>query len=69
MKMQEIKELTDAELDHKLIEIRQDRLKLSIQAKTGQLTNPSGIRKSRREAARLKTELAARKSRQSAVNG
>ena len=56
MKMSEIKEMTDAELDHQYDEILQERLNLSIQAKTGQLQNSARLNQIRKDVARIKTE-------------
>lgn len=56
MKMKQIKELTDAELDHSYDELLQEKLNLKIQSRTGQLQNSARIRQIRKEIARINTE-------------
>jgi large subunit ribosomal protein L29 len=56
MKMKQIKEMTEAELDHQMDELRKEKFKLGMQAKTGQLENPAKVRNIRRDVARMLTE-------------
>ncbi len=56
MKMKQVRELTDAELDHQLDELRKDKFKLRMQAKTGQLENPDMVMGIRLDLAWLLTD-------------
>lgn len=56
MKMKEIRELTDAELNSKLNELEREKLNLKIQSRTGQLEKTSAAKMVRRDVARVKTE-------------
>ncbi|MBU8902527.1 MAG: 50S ribosomal protein L29 [Victivallales bacterium] len=56
MKMKEIRELTDAELNNKLSELLKAKLNLKIQSQTGQLEKTSAAKKLRHDVARVKTE-------------
>lgn len=56
MKMKEIRELTDAELNSKLSELQKEKLTLKIQSRTGQLEKTSQVKTVRRDIARVKTE-------------
>ncbi len=56
MKMSEIKEMTSEALELKIKELQDENFKLKIQAKTGQLENPSRINAIRKDIARIKTE-------------
>ncbi|MDD5599147.1 MAG: 50S ribosomal protein L29 [Victivallaceae bacterium] len=56
MKMKDIRELTDAELNSKLSELRKEKLNLKIQSRTGQLEKTSVAKSVRRDIARVKTE-------------
>ncbi len=60
MKINEIREKTDAELDILLENFRKERFKLKIQASTGQLENSARINSIRKDIARVKTELVSR---------
>jgi len=62
MKMKQVKEMTEAELDHKIDELRSDKFKLKGQAKSGQLENPSRIRNIRRDIARMLTDKTVRQT-------
>jgi len=55
MKVKELKEMTVAELDVQLNEIREEQFKLKLQQVSGQLEHPSRIRDLRRSVARIKT--------------
>lgn len=56
MKMKEIRELTDAELNSKLSDLMKEKLNLKIQSQTGQLEKTSAAKAARRDVARVKTE-------------
>lgn len=56
MKMKEIKELTAAELDAKVAELRKEHFTLRQQSKTGSLENPARIGQIRKDIARCLTE-------------
>jgi large subunit ribosomal protein L29 len=60
MKMKEVREMTEEELNKTVVELQQEKLNLQIQSRTGQLENPGRIRQVRRDIARVKTEIAAR---------
>jgi len=55
MKMQELKDMADAELAQKLGEVRQELFDLRIQKSTGQLDRPLRVRGLRRDIARIMT--------------
>jgi large subunit ribosomal protein L29 len=55
MKIEKIKEMTDAELTNMLEELQKERLNLKIQSKTGQLENPARFKQIRKDIARIKT--------------
>jgi large subunit ribosomal protein L29 len=60
LKASEIRELTDDELERRLEESRQELFNLRFQHATGALENNASLGKTRKEIARLKTELRAR---------
>jgi large subunit ribosomal protein L29 len=69
MKIKEIRELSNAELDQKLKDFKEELFNLRFQQVTGQLDNPMRIRMVKKTIARIKTvlrerELAAQKSKQ-----
>ncbi len=68
MKMNEIREMTDPELDRLFEELQVERLNLQIQAKTGQLQNSARIRRIRRDIARIKTEKTNRAAQPAETN-
>lgn len=55
MKSKDIKELSVAEMDKKLREMRDELLKLNIRKSTGQVDSTSRIRTLRRDIARFET--------------
>ena len=57
MKMQELRTLDDADLQHRLNDLREELFNLRFQYATRQLTNHSRIREVRREIARVHTLL------------
>ncbi len=57
MKAKEIRELTDAEAQAKLRDLRQELFNLRLQQQTARLERPSRIREVRRIVARIETIL------------
>ena len=55
-------ELSPAELEVRLRELKQEALNLRLQRATGSLENPARIRQVRRETARVLTAVTAKKS-------
>lgn len=69
MKIKEIRELSNAELNQKLKDFKEELFNLRFQHATGQLDNPMRIRMVRKTIARIKTvlrerELQAQRSKQ-----
>jgi large subunit ribosomal protein L29 len=60
MKAKELREFSDAELQSKLAELKEELFNLRFQMVTGQLENPMRIREVRRDIARVKTIQRAR---------
>jgi large subunit ribosomal protein L29 len=57
MKAKEIRELTQAEAQSKLRDLRQELFNLRLQQQTARLERPSRIREVRRDMARIETVL------------
>ncbi len=55
MKVNELKEMTNEELDQQLVEIKKEQFNLKLQQVSGQLENPARIKELRRTVARIKT--------------
>ena len=55
MKANEIRKLSAAELDTKLVELKKDLFQLRLQHATNQLDNPIKIAEVKRDIARVKT--------------
>ena len=60
MKQEELRELTDKELQERLENAEKDYMQLKIQHSISPLDNPAQITMDRRTIARMKTELRAR---------
>ena len=60
MKAQELRELSAAELDAKLSELKDELFKLRFQQAINQLENPTRIRAVKKDIARIQTEMRAR---------
>ena len=60
MKQEELRELTDKELQERLENAEKDYVQLKIQHSISPLDNPAKITLDRRNIARMKTELRAR---------
>ncbi len=61
MKSQEIRELSDKELEEKLSDLKEEQFNLKFQLATGKIQNPGGIVHLRRDIARVMTILNERK--------
>ncbi|HEY7729582.1 MAG TPA: 50S ribosomal protein L29 [Gaiellaceae bacterium] len=55
MKARQLRDLTDAELDEKMAETRQELFNLRFQSATGALENSARLRMAKREIARILT--------------
>ncbi|MCF6174961.1 MAG: 50S ribosomal protein L29 [Victivallaceae bacterium] len=62
MKIKDIREKTNAELDNLLAELLKEKLNLAIQARTGQLENTARVKSTRKDIAKVMTEMSARKA-------
>jgi len=67
MKAKDIRELTDAEAQAKLRDLRQELFNLRLQQQTARLERPSRIREVRRDMARIETILRERRLPAAAV--
>ena len=56
----ELRDLSDAELEGKLAEAKDELFNLRFQLVTGQLDNPMRIKQVRKDVARIMTEIRAR---------
>lgn len=61
MKAKEIRELTEAEAQAKLRDLRQELFNLRLQQQTARLERPSRLRDVRRDIARIDTVLSERR--------
>jgi large subunit ribosomal protein L29 len=57
MKAKEIRQMTDQELDTKLLDLKNELFNLRFQLATGQLDNPMRIKAVRKDIARVKTTI------------
>ena len=57
MKAEEVRELTDEELERKLAELKEELFNLRFQLATGQLDNPMRVKAVRKDIARVKTVM------------
>lgn len=55
MKVKEVRQLTEVELNNKLTELKTELFNLRFQLATGQLDNPLRIKTVRKDIARVKT--------------
>ena len=60
MKIDKIREMSDAELESQKNELLREKLTLRIQSRTGQLEKTARMREVRRDSARIMTEQTAR---------
>jgi large subunit ribosomal protein L29 len=63
MKAKEIRQMTDQELDSKMLELKNELFNLRFQMATGQLDNPKRIKLVRKDIARIKTIVRERELR------
>ncbi len=63
MKGNELKGMTDVELEKKLQELKSELFNLRFRHASGQLENPVSIRTCKRDIARVNTEIRARQAR------
>jgi len=57
MKNKEIRELTNEELEQKLVDLKSEFFNLRFQLATGQLNNTASIRNVKKDIARVKTVI------------
>ena len=57
MKAKEIRQMTDQELNTKLLDLKNELFNLRFQLATGQLDNPMRIKVVRKDIARVKTTI------------
>ena len=69
MKAKEIKEMTNDELVAKLDSLKEELFNLRFRHATGQLENPVVIRNTKRDIARIKTEIRAREIKANVFSG
>ena len=62
MRADEIREMSDAEIEDKIAQSQEELFRLRFRSATQQLENPSLIRKLRRDVARMKTILTQREA-------
>ena len=62
MKMSEIKELSDSELNKKFRELGEELLQLQVRKQTGQVEKPHLIKSIRRDRAKILTTLSTAKA-------
>ncbi len=60
MKVDDIRAMTEDQLDDAIVKLKKERFNLRFQRATGQLENTSRLREARRDIARIKT-IAAQK--------
>jgi large subunit ribosomal protein L29 len=63
MKMSEIKELSDSELNKKFRELGEELLQLQVRKQTGQVEKPHLIKSIRRDRAKILTVLSTAKAK------
>ena len=66
MKAEEIRGLSDSEIEERIVQAREELFRLRFRSATQQIEDPSLIRKLRRDIARMKTIL---RERQTASSG
>ncbi len=67
MKPAEIRAMSDDELKQQLLELKKEQFNLRFQKAGGQLENTARVRQVRRDIARIKTELTARRKQKQAA--
>lgn len=64
MNAKQVHEMTDAELEAKLVELKAELFNLRFSHATHQLTNPMQLKNTKRDIARIKTVISERKAKQ-----
>ena len=67
MRAEEIRDMSDAEIEEKIAQSQEELFRLRFRSATQQLENPSLIRKLRRDVARMKTILRQRETSSAAT--
>ncbi len=65
MKVEDIRRMSDDEMDAEVLKLKKERFNLRFQRATGQLENTARIREARRDIARLKTIARQKRAAQS----
>jgi large subunit ribosomal protein L29 len=65
LKVEDIRRMSDDEMDAEVLKLKKERFNLRFQRATGQLENTSRIREARRDIARLKTIARQKRAAQS----
>ncbi len=65
MKIEDIRRMSDDEMDAEVLKLKKERFNLRFQRATGQLENTSRIREARRDIARIKTIARQKRAAQS----
>jgi large subunit ribosomal protein L29 len=65
LKVEDIRRMSDDEMDAEVLKLKKERFNLRFQRATGQLENTSRIREARRDIARIKTIAGQKRSAQS----
>ena len=68
MKAVDVRKMSAAELDAKLVELKKDLFNLRLQHATNQLDNPIRIAEVKKDIARVKTILREQQGREGGVN-
>lgn len=67
MKASEVKQLSAAELDQRLAQLKEELFNLRFQLATGQLENPMNLKRVKRDIARVKTVMRERELQEQAA--
>lgn len=62
LKAEDVRLMSESELADKLVELKKEQFNLRFQAATGQLEHTAHVRAARRDVARVKTVMAAKKA-------
>jgi large subunit ribosomal protein L29 len=65
LKVEDIRRMSDDEMDTEVLKLKKERFNLRFQRATGQLENTARIREARRDIARIKTIARQKRSAQS----
>ncbi|MCL2717072.1 MAG: 50S ribosomal protein L29 [Alphaproteobacteria bacterium] len=63
MKVEDIRAMSEDEMDDAILNLKKERFNLRFQRATGQLENTSRMREARRDIARIKTIVAQQRAR------